>query len=202
MMTEPTTPAPLPPSLITYLAQRDAQHADAVRTALASLTDRERALIKDAAVMGYVRGTMHPKDERIPKDGQILAEVIDACLAFPDLYPAINSTLADSTRAVFAEVHAERRRQDEKWGEQNHPDGTGSTHQRDVANSARAWCKDAFGSGYGTWSDVLAEEVAEANAERDPARLRAELVQVAAVAAAWVEAIDRRAAQAEDGDTR
>ncbi|NUH35296.1 hypothetical protein HUF15_00680 [Streptomyces samsunensis] len=87
---EPTSPA-LPPSLIAYLAQRDAQRADAVRTVLASLTDRERALIKDAAVMGYVRGTMHPKGERVPKDGEILAEAIDACIAFPDLYPAINA---------------------------------------------------------------------------------------------------------------
>ncbi|WP_086711199.1 hypothetical protein [Streptomyces antimycoticus] len=86
----PTSPA-LPPSLIAYLAQRDAQRADAVRTVLGSLTDRERALIKDAAVMGYVRGRMHPQDEKHPKDSAVLAEVVDACLAFPHLYPAINA---------------------------------------------------------------------------------------------------------------
>jgi hypothetical protein len=34
--------------------------------------------------------------------------------------------------------------------------------------------------------------VAEALAEDDPTLLRAELIQVAAVAVAWVEAIDRR----------
>ncbi|HYF53037.1 MAG TPA: hypothetical protein VEA41_02135 [Salinarimonas sp.] len=43
-----------------------------------------------------------------------------------------------------------------------------------------------------TYSQILAEEVAEALAESDPMLLRAELVQVAAVAVQWVEAIDRR----------
>lgn len=80
---------PIPEYLITYLATRDAQRAEAVTAFLASLTDRERALIKDAAVMGYVRGMTHPKGERIPRDGQILAGVVGACLALPDLYPAV-----------------------------------------------------------------------------------------------------------------
>ncbi|MFC1410475.1 hypothetical protein ACEZCY_14545 [Streptacidiphilus sp. N1-12] len=93
---------------------------------------------------------------------------------------------------VLVEVATERSRQDLKWGRQNHPDGTGSVNQQEAAVQARTWCKSAFGAGYGTWSDVLAEEVAEANAESDPERLRAELVQVAAVAVAWIEAIDRR----------
>lgn len=94
--------------------------------------------------------------------------------------------------AIAREIDEERARQDTKFGEQNHPDGTGSLEQRKVADLARDWCNDAFGSGYGTWSDVLAEEVAEANAERDPVKLRAELLQVAAVAVAWIQAIDRR----------
>jgi hypothetical protein len=93
---------------------------------------------------------------------------------------------------VLAEVQAERERQDAKWGEQNHPDGTGNRSQQDRAEFARRWCESAFESGYGTWADVLTEEVAEAEAERDPARLRAELIQVAAVACAWIAAIDRR----------
>jgi hypothetical protein len=97
---------------------------------------------------------------------------------------------------VLADIGAERVAQNEKWGEQNHPDGTGSKAQQAQAEASRKWCQDAFESGYGTWADVLAEEVAEANAERDPAKLRTELVQVAAVAAAWIEAIDRRTAAA------
>lgn len=51
-----------------------------------------------------------------------------------------------------------------------------------------------FKAGRGTWRDILAEEFNEALAESDPDRLRAELVQVAAVAVNWVEAIDRREA--------
>ena len=79
----------MPDALLAYLAQRDAQRADAVDAFLASLTERERRLMREAAVMGYVRGRMHPEGEPHPKDGTVLAEVIDACLAFPDLYPVI-----------------------------------------------------------------------------------------------------------------
>ena len=82
----------LPEFLISYLEERDAQRVDAVSTVLASLTDRERALIRDAAVMGYVRGRMHPQDEPHPKDSAVLVEVVDACLAITDMYPAINAT--------------------------------------------------------------------------------------------------------------
>jgi len=81
----------IPAFLVGYLAQRDAARTDAVTTFLTSLTVRELGLVKDAAVMGYVRGTMAPKGEPIPKDRAILAEVVDAALAFPDLYPAVNA---------------------------------------------------------------------------------------------------------------
>lgn len=109
----------------------------------------------------------------------------------------------DPTKAVLQEVAAERARQDVKWGEQNHPDGTGSKGQQDDAERARAWCQDAFGCGYGTWEDILREEVAEAFAERDRAALRSELIQVAAVAVCWAEAIDRRDNDSDSrGDTK
>jgi hypothetical protein len=90
-----TSPAHgLPDYLVEYLAKRDAQRANAVADVLGALTDRERALVKDAAVMGYVRGRMHPDSEAHPKDSAVLAEVIDACLAHPDLYPAIATVAA------------------------------------------------------------------------------------------------------------
>ncbi|NUQ95813.1 MAG: NUDIX hydrolase [Streptomyces sp.] len=92
---------------------------------------------------------------------------------------------------VLGEVQAERDRQDAKWGEQNHPNGTGLNYQRHLADEERAACDAAFRNGRGTWRHVLAEEVAEANAESDPMKLRAELVQVAAVAVNWIGAIDR-----------
>lgn len=98
---------------------------------------------------------------------------------------------------VLGEVQAERDRQDAKWGEQNHRDGTGSLTQVMEADKAREGCQAAFGRGDGTWMHVLIEEVFEALAEEDPVKLRAELVQVAAVAVAWVAAIDRRAGKPE-----
>lgn len=60
------------------------------------------------------------------------------------------------------------------------------------AACARRDCASAFRVGKGTWRHILQEEVAEAFAELDPAPLREELIQVAAVAVAWIEAIDRR----------
>jgi hypothetical protein len=95
--------------------------------------------------------------------------------------------------AVAREVIQERVRQEAKWGEQNHPDGTGPTMTNlNRAHEARRNCDYAHSHGMGTWRHILTEEVAEAMAESDPDRLREELIQVAAVAVAWVEAIDRR----------
>lgn len=104
------------------------------------------------------------------------------------------------TSRVVGHVYSERGRQDARWGEQNHPDGTGSDLDRRLAVQARSRCEQAFAEGKGTWRHVLAEEVGEAFAESDPESLRAELVQVAAVAAAWIEAIDRRLDGVAGGD--
>lgn len=107
---------------------------------------------------------------------------------------------------VLGEVYAERFQQEAKWGQQNHADGTDvnwvdhirpgfgweGPPARHAANMARAACKRAARDGKDTWLWILLEEVAEAFAESDPAALRAELVQVAAVAVAWAQAIDRR----------
>lgn len=93
---------------------------------------------------------------------------------------------------VLEEVAAERIRQNAKWGEQNHPDGTGQPHAAHKPYRARKDCESAFEEGRGTWRHILIEEVAEAEAESDVWRLREELIQVAAVAVAWIEAIDRR----------
>lgn len=96
------------------------------------------------------------------------------------------------TRRVLGDVAAERRRQDAKWGPQSHRDGTGYAYEGDRTRFRQA-CELAFGEGVGTWVDILLEEVYEALAETDLEKLRTELVQTAAVAAAWVEDIDRRA---------
>lgn len=98
-----------------------------------------------------------------------------------------------STMKVLGEVENERARQEAKWGEQNHPDGTGVLgNETELADLCKKATDEAFEAGRGTWKHILREEYAEAMAESDPARLREELVQVAAVAVAWIEAIDRR----------
>jgi hypothetical protein len=91
------------------------------------------------------------------------------------------------------ELDAERARQLAKWGDQRHPDGTGRPGDRDAADRMRA-AGQANGPEQDNWRDILAEEVAEAFAEVDPGLLRAELVQVAAVCAAWIRDIGRRPA--------
>lgn len=90
------------------------------------------------------------------------------------------TNLSVTTDRVLQEVLAERVRQDEKWGEQNGHDFE--------------------------WVSIMTEEVGEAaqaaneanfkssKTRGDYAHLREELVQVAAVAVAWIEAIDRRRA--------
>jgi NTP pyrophosphatase (non-canonical NTP hydrolase) len=71
---------------------------------------------------------------------------------------------------VLADVGIERMRQDEKWGVQGH-----------MADR---------------WNTILGEEVGEVskaiNECDTKANLRAELIQVAAVASAWVEHLDRQ----------
>lgn len=96
-----------------------------------------------------------------------------------------------ATPAVLAEVLQERADQEAKWGEQNLPNGTGRPVDRSMALFHRGECERAFANGAGTWRDILTEEYAEALAESDPERLREELLQVSAVAVAWVECIDR-----------
>lgn len=95
---------PLPAALVSYLEQRDAERADAVRDFLGSLNDRERALMRDAAVMGYVQGRRHIEGQPHPKDSAVLAMVVDACFAFSDLYPGVSSdAMADAITAQTPE---------------------------------------------------------------------------------------------------
>lgn len=98
------------------------------------------------------------------------------------------------TARVVGEIEQERAAQNAKWGEQNHPDGTGFPHDGATANRAKRQTDAHARAGTCTWRDVLNEEVREAFAESDVCNLRMELIQVSAVACAWVEALDRRPA--------
>lgn len=94
--------------------------------------------------------------------------------------------------SAYDDIRAERVRQVDKWGIHDWPDGWGYGLARYQAESSRVACDEAFEQGRGTWRHILNEEVLEVFAETDTARIRAELVQVAAVAVQWIEAIDRR----------
>jgi hypothetical protein len=51
---------------------------------------------------------------------------------------------------VLAEIADERARQDAKWGEQNHPDGTGHKKFAVMRDAARAACERAAASRHCT----------------------------------------------------
>ena len=122
-----------------------------------------------------------------------------------------------------ADVLAERERQEAKWGEQNHPIVPRDIAERallrrmsvgalacmvsgvDSATTARMTCEHEHAQGRGTYANILVEEVAElveaAAIHGDASdEARAEAVQVAAVALAIVERIDR--ARAAKGGER
>lgn len=98
------------------------------------------------------------------------------------------------TLNVLLEVMAERTRQDMKWGTQNWTVGGSAIFTRTAMN-AREACNIAAQEGTLSWRHIMREEFWELFAEDDsePEKQRAEAVQVAAVAVAMVECIDRKA---------
>jgi NTP pyrophosphatase (non-canonical NTP hydrolase) len=84
------------------------------------------------------------------------------------------------THIALLDVGIERARQDEKWGSQsgNHDFEWMSILAEEIGEAAQATNEANFKSG---------------STPGDFTQLRAELVQVAAVAVAWIEAIDGRA---------
>lgn len=102
-------------------------------------------------------------------------------------------------REVLFEVMTERIKQDLKWGEQNHPNGTSIEKYAPKASIAKAYTDEAAKNGKLTWAAILEEEFYEALAEEDPDALRIELTQVAAVASGWIEAIDRAKLKRQSG---
>jgi hypothetical protein len=90
----------LPEGLLRYFQIREQQRADEIAAVLSQLTDRERALVREAAVMGFVRGARFGCDQEVPRDSRILAEVIGACLSFPDIYPTIARSLGQAEPGV------------------------------------------------------------------------------------------------------
>jgi hypothetical protein len=98
----------------------------------------------------------------------------------------------DFTPEVLADVAEERVRQHEKWGPQHHEDGTLESFNAEASIWRRYNDMSVATSGDTDWKGILLEEVYEALAETDIEKLRTELIQVAAVAVAWVEDLDSR----------
>lgn len=107
--------------------------------------------------------------------------------------------LATIAEDVYREIDASIR----KHGDQRHvPFGTGprewlslsdrALQYRDLADELRDTTERHAGRGEVTWADILLEEVGEALAEEDLVKLRAEVIQVAAVAFKIIDAIDAR----------
>jgi hypothetical protein len=101
----------------------------------------------------------------------------------------------DPIWATLLEVYAETQRQEARYGADNEValDGTGpdSTIWWPLSTRGAAWVESAFRLNYESrtgsisWAHLVREEVAEAFKESDPARLREELTQVAALCANW-----------------
>ena len=108
-------------------------------------------------------------------------------------YPVIFAT--PGMRDFSEAVDDERQRQIKQWGDQRHPDGTGLPGDHYAADLARESCKLAAREGRLTWRHILAEEQQEAYAESDLDKLETELIQTAAVIAAWISDIQRRRAE-------
>ena len=130
----------------------------------------------------------------------------------------MDATTRDGMQRAIEAVIVERQRQEAKWGEQNHPmvpaDIVREAHAHgaapeffachilgiDDAKAARDECNREHRAGRGTYTHILVEEVAEfveacvIHGETSD-EARAEMVQVAAVALAMIEAIDRKRAK-------
>lgn len=97
---ETTRVSDLPPGLLDYFEARERDHLHRVEMVLQGMNPRERKLVREAAVMGYVRGEMQGRisaggggiraaGRDYPGDRAVLIDVIGACLSMADLYPTI-----------------------------------------------------------------------------------------------------------------
>lgn len=120
------------------------------------------------------------------------------CSPMPEINPEAFEGFDDETYRVLSHTEAEMDRQDERWGQQDHPDIGGklpwvtriqhaTVLERVREVEAQARDTDTLG-----WDLILLEEVYEALSELDDDKRCEELTQVAAVALQWAKAIRRR----------
>jgi hypothetical protein len=96
--------------------------------------------------------------------------------------------------SIMSEVDAEVISQFDQWGEQNHPLSYGDEFRIAYANAEmvyKAMNTARVETNTLTWDGILLEEVYEALGTTDVQQMRAELIQVAAVAVSMADYIDR-----------
>lgn len=81
----------IPQHILDYLRNRELARANHRAETLDAMTERERRLVREAAVMGFVQGRIHHDLTPHPSDTLVTNWVIDACNGHPDLYPIIGS---------------------------------------------------------------------------------------------------------------
>lgn len=85
----------MPSWLPGYMAERDRQHRAEISDALLRLTPRERLILREAAVSGYVRGVMHAGGlhrGEVPPDRVMVREALETCIAHGDIYPLLGAS--------------------------------------------------------------------------------------------------------------
>lgn len=78
--------------LLRYFGNRQRQREDRRAALLALLTERERGLVREAAVMGFVQGLMHASalhTTKVPADSVILDRTVDGFLSSPESYRTV-----------------------------------------------------------------------------------------------------------------
>lgn len=102
---------------------------------------------------------------------------------------------------VLDEIAVRRARQRTVVGLDEHtlPDGTGQHPETIDADVARMACDQAAEGGCLDWLHIVRAAAAQAYAETRPTQLRADLVDLAAYATGWIQALDHRTSHHADG---
>ncbi len=107
-----------------------------------------------------------------------------------------------ASNPLFAAIQREQDRQIAKWGVQDHPsfDANAIKEERvTLCNTLKGMVDASARRGTLVWEEIMSEEVAEAFCEMDnDENLKAELIQIAAVALSWIESINRKKAQEDE----
>lgn len=92
---------------------------------------------------------------------------------------------------LLAEVAQQRTWQAHQYGSPDYPDGTGMHYQHQASDAYRRVTQLLL-EGKLTWADVLKQIHAEVLQQDEPAKLREQLIWLAAFVVGWADEIDKR----------